>query len=71
MAQLPLDKNAMKAVRSALATVIQTEPLIELAEKAGFNAAEERARLEHYKGLATQILAVYEPLVLKIRSEEQ
>jgi len=65
--QLPLDKNAMKAVRSALAVIMETEPLIDLAEKAGFNAAEERARLDHYKGLATQILAVYEPIINKLK----
>ena len=63
---LPLDRNAMKAVRSALALLLETEPMVKLAEQAGFNAAEERARLEHYKGLATQILAVYEPIVHKL-----
>ena len=68
---LPLDKAAMKAVRSALSSIADTEPLLKLAEEAGFNVAEERARLEHYKGLATQILAVYEPIILKLNRTEQ
>ena len=66
-AQLPVDKAAIKAARSALAALMEAEPLIALAEKAGFNVAEERARLEHYKGLTTQFLAVYEPEVNKLR----
>jgi hypothetical protein len=69
-ATLPVDKNAMKAVRSALAVLMETEPLIAMAEEAGFDVAEERARLEHYKGLSTSILAVYEPLLNKIKGSE-
>lgn len=70
MPQLPIDKNAMKSVRQALALLVETEPLIALAEKAGFNVAEERARLEHYKGLSTQILAVYEPLLNPLKHSD-
>ena len=69
--QLPIDKATLKAVRSALATLLEIEPAIEAATKAGFNTAEEMARKEHYKGLATQILAVYEPMVNRLNPSSE
>lgn len=68
--QLPIDKAAMTAVRSALSLMVENEHLLKLAEEAGFNVAEERARFEHYKGLATQILATYEPIIFKLQKSE-
>ena len=63
----PLTRAEINSVRSALATLEEVKPLIEAAMQAGFECQEQAARHAHYQGLATQILATYEPLLHKIK----
>jgi len=63
----PLDRATLNQVRSALATLDEVKPAIEAAMEAGFDCHEQKARHEHYQGLATQILAVYEPYHHKLK----
>lgn len=62
----PVDKSTLTAIRKALSVLDEVLPLIELAEKAGLDVADERSRHTHYTQLAGRLIATYEPILNKI-----
>lgn len=56
-------------LRKLIAWLREMEPHLADAEKAGLPMDEVRARHEHLKIAGEQMLAVYEPKVIKARGE--
>lgn len=63
----PIDKSTLTAIRKALSVLDEVAPLLDLAEQAGLDVADERARHSHYTEIASKLIATYEPILNKVK----
>jgi hypothetical protein len=61
--QCPIDKTTLNAIRKGIATLQEAERQIILAESAGIDVIEEKARCLHLQEVANKIVAAYDPIL--------